>query len=82
MDLTSSGLSNRRNFLKGAGLCLAIPFMESGASKAFAAVEPARHKRILAIGNHLGFYPGAFFPKEEGTEYVSSPTLKLSLIHI
>ena len=76
MDLTSSGLSNRRNFLKGAGLCLAIPFMESGASKAFAAVEPTRHKRVLAIGNHLGFYPGAFFPKEEGTDYVSSPTLK------
>ena len=76
MNLTSSGLSNRRNFLKGAGLSLAIPFMESGASKAFAAVEPTRHKRILAIGNHLGFYPGAFFPKEEGTDYVSSPTLK------
>ena len=31
---------------------------------------------VLAIGNHLGFYPGAFFPKEEGTDYVSSPTLK------
>ena len=76
MNLTPSGLSNRRNFLKGAGLCLAIPFMESGASKAFAAIEPTRHKRILAIGNHLGFYPGAFFPKGEGTDYVSSPTLK------
>jgi hypothetical protein len=50
--------------------------LESGASKALAAVEPARHKKILAIGNHLGFYPGAFFPKQEGTDYVSSPTLK------
>ena len=70
------GLNNRRSFLKGAGLSLAIPFLESGASKAFAAVEPTRHKRILAIGNHLGFYPGAFFPKEDGADYVSSPTLK------
>ncbi len=41
-----------------------------------AAVEPIRTKRILALGNHLGFYPGAFFPKEKGTDYVISPTLK------
>ena len=76
MTQPHSGMSNRRSFIKGAGLSLAIPFLESGGSKAFAAVEPSRHKRILAIGNHLGFYPGAFFPKEDGADYVSSPTLK------
>ena len=76
MNLTSSSPVNRRNFLRGTGLCLALPFLESGASKALAAVEPARHKKILAIGNHLGFYPGAFFPKEDGMDYASSPTLK------
>ena len=67
---------DRRGFLQGAGLSLALPFLESGASKAMAAVESIRNKRILAIGNHLGFYPGAFFPKGGGTDYVSSPTLK------
>ncbi|MDA8991720.1 DUF1552 domain-containing protein [Opitutales bacterium] len=76
MNVISSGHVNRRNFLRGAGFCLSLPFLESGASKAMAAVEPARHKKILAIGNHLGFYPGAFFPKEDGMNYVSSPTLK------
>ena len=76
MNLSSPHLSNRRNFLKGAGLSLALPFLESGASKALAAVEPTRTKRMLVIGNHLGFYPGAFFPKDAGSDYISSPTLR------
>ena len=67
---------DRRNFLRGARLALAIPFFESTSTTACGAIEPVRNKRILAVGNHLGFYPGAFFPKEEGTDYVSSPTLK------
>ena len=76
MEKVTSRTIDRRRFLQGAGLSLTLPFLESGASKAMAAVEPIRKKRILAIGNHLGFYPGAFFPKEKGTDYVSSPTLK------
>ena len=68
MNVISSGQVNRRNFLMGAGFCLSVPFLESGASKALAAVEPTRHKKILAIGNHLGFYPGAFFPQQEGMD--------------
>ena len=67
---------DRRRFLQGAGLSLVLPFLESGTSRAFAAVQSKRPRRILAIGNHLGFYPGAFFPKEAGMDYVSSPTLK------
>ena len=76
MEKVTSRTIDRRRFLQGAGLSLTLPFLESGASKAMAAVEPTRNKRILAIGNHLGFYPGAFFPKEEGADYVSGPTLK------
>ena len=67
---------DRRSFLRGAGLALAIPFFESTSTTAYGVVEPIRKKRILAVGNHLGFYPGAFFPKGEGTDYISSPTLK------
>ena len=76
MNITSRHSSNRRSFLKGAGVCLTLPFLESGATKAFGAVGSIRPKKILAVGNHLGFYPGAFFPKEEGMDYVSSPTLR------
>ncbi|MDG1833194.1 MAG: hypothetical protein P8J63_08210, partial [Verrucomicrobiota bacterium] len=55
---------DRRSFLQGAGLSLALPFLKSGALRAFAAAPEERPRRILAIGNHLGFYPPAFFPKE------------------
>ena len=71
--MTNLQACGRRQFLKGAGLSLALPFMESQAA---AASQTARAKKILAIGNHLGFYPGSFFPKEEGADYVPSPTLK------
>ena len=67
---------DRRSFLQGAGLSLALPFLKSGAPRAFAAAPAERPRRILAIGNHLGFYPPAFFPKADGADYVSSPTLK------
>ena len=67
---------DRRSFLQAAGLSLALPCLKSGAPRAFAAAPEERPRRILAIGNHLGFYPGAFFPKEAGADYRSSPTLK------
>ena len=76
MDIKTVGLANRRNFLKGAGLCLALPFLESGSSRVLGSIKPTRSKRILAVGNHLGFYPGAFFPKQSGMNYIPSPTLK------
>ncbi len=53
-------------------MALALPMLESWARGA----QPQRPRRILAIGNHLGFYPQAFFPKEAGADYVSSQTLK------
>ena len=64
--MTNLQAFGRRQFLKGAGLSLALPFFES---RAVAASQTVRSKKILAIGNHLGFYPGAFFPKEEGTKH-------------
>ena len=76
MRIENSQSIDRRRFLKGAGLSLALPLLKSGAPRAFAAAPAERPRRILAIGNHLGFYPGAFFPKESGADYVSSPTLK------
>ncbi len=63
---------DRRSFLQGVGVALALPMLESRAR----GVQPQRPRRILAIGNHLGFYPPAFFPKAAGADYVSSPTLK------
>lgn len=57
-------------------MSLALPLMESAAPRAMAATSAKRPRRILAIGNHLGFYPPAFFPEKAGADYVSSQTLK------
>ena len=63
---------DRRSFLQGVGVALALPMLESRARGA----QPQRPRRILAIGNHLGFYPPTFFPKAAGADYVSSQPLK------
>ena len=73
-------LPNRRFFLKSTAVTLALPLMESlshkvlGAglaveSKAGKALTGARPMRMVAIGNALGFYQPAFFPKNNGANY-------------
>jgi hypothetical protein len=65
---------NRRQFLQGTGVALTLPSFESFAAVTATADKPPR--RILAIGNHLGFHPPAFFPETAGADYASSATLK------
>src|SRR6185295_861650 len=63
---------NRRQFLRGAGVALALPALERFA---FAkSAEPRR--RILAVCNNLGLLPEKFFPQKAGREYTLTPTLE------
>ncbi len=64
---------DRRRLLLGTGFSLALPAFESVASNRPTAVEGPR--RLVCIGNHLGFYPGNFFPKEAGQNFNSPSTL-------
>lgn len=68
--LTNSHPVDRRRFLQGMGVVLALPWLESEAM-----VDAPRTKRLVCVGNHLGFYPGNFFPKAAGKDYVPSSTL-------
>ncbi|MEO0448611.1 MAG: DUF1552 domain-containing protein [Verrucomicrobiota bacterium] len=53
---------DRRQFLRGMGVTLALPALPSMArAKDEAANGP---RRLVCIGNHLGYYPGNFFPKD------------------
>ena len=65
---------SRRRFLQGAGIALSLPAFDSFAADLSAAKKPPR--RLVCIGNHLGFYPGNFFPKTDGKDYVATSTLK------
>ena len=65
---------NRRRFLQGTGIALTLPAFESFAADAVTKNESPR--RLVCVGNHLGFYPGNFFPKDAGKDYTSTSTLK------
>ena len=65
---------SRRRFLQGTGIALSLPAFDSFAARLSAAEKPPR--RLVCIGNHLGFYPGNFFPKATGKDYVATSTLK------
>ena len=71
MDLSSNNV-NRRTFLTGAGVALLLPRLESLGQ--FTDAESPR--RLVCIGNHLGFYPGNFFPRQAGKDYVPTSTLE------
>ena len=69
--LTNFHPVDRRRFLQGMGVVLALPWLESAAM-----ADAPRTKRLVCVGNHLGFYPGNFFPKAAGKDYVPTSTLK------
>ncbi|MEM1295873.1 MAG: DUF1552 domain-containing protein, partial [Verrucomicrobiota bacterium] len=66
---------DRRHFLRGLGVTLALPAMESLHSVA-RATEAPRSRKLLCVGSHLGLWPEGFFPKTAGEDYEMSLTLK------
>ena len=70
---------SRRTFLRGSGICLALPFLEAmlpATARAEAAVS-AVPRRFVAINIPLGFLPEKFFPQQAGAGYELSPYLKI-----
>jgi hypothetical protein len=64
---------NRRQFLRGSGVALALPLLGRLSFAAGGAGAPPR--RILAVCNNLGLLPDKFFPAKGGRDYELSPTL-------
>ncbi len=65
---------SRRQFLQGTGIALSLPaFASIAAGSSNQEMSP---RRLVCIGNHLGYYPGGFFPKDAGADYQISPTLQ------
>ena len=63
---------SRRQFLQGTGVALSLPVFESVAAR----VGEQMPRRLVCVGNHLGFYPGNFFPQNAGKDYVPTSTLE------
>jgi hypothetical protein len=68
--------TNRRSFLKAAGVCIALPTLESLRSSSRADAANPTPRRMVCIGNEFGMHPGAFWPKATGSEYEFSQLLK------
>jgi uncharacterized protein DUF1552 len=74
---------SRRHFLRGVGVALALPFLDSMmapfarcAEATSPLVPSATPRRMFGICNNLGLLPGSFFPGGSGREYGASPYLE------
>jgi BMFP domain-containing protein YqiC len=68
---------SRRQFLRGAGVALTLPFLEAmRPAFARASAIPAAPRRMLGVCNNLGLIPEFFFPKDAGRGYALSPYLE------
>lgn len=63
---------SRRDFLRAAGVTIAVPLLESSAGARTAAASP---KRLVAVCTGLGMHPQTFFPHDFGRECTLSPVL-------
>ena len=71
---------NRRTFLRGSGVALALPMLEAMSPRGRAASEghKAPVKRMVCLSNNYGVYQKAFFPDpaQTGAGYQLPPTLQ------
>lgn len=74
---------SRRHFIRGVGVALALPFLDSmiapfaRAAEVTSPLAPnATPRRMFAICNNLGLLPAQFFPQGTGRDYVASPYLQ------
>jgi hypothetical protein len=80
---------SRRRFLRGAGIVLSLPLLESMtpvfgvvAKRLAADATPGgKPRRFFGICNNLGLLPEHFFPKNSGRDYTLSPYLELLADH-
>lgn len=68
--------ANRRSFLKAAGVCMALPALESMHRVSRAAAPSTVPRRMVCIGNEFGMHPGSFWPKQTGADFELTQLLK------
>ena len=71
----------RRNFLRGAGVLLGLPFLDAmnqrGSLLNAAAPNTAQNPtRMVCIGVHLSMHPESFQPSGSGRDYEITPLLE------
>lgn len=69
-------LLNRRTFLRGTGVAMALPLLDA-MRPAFGgqSIEATSPRRMVAVETNMGILPQFFFPEAAGRDYVLSPYL-------
>jgi hypothetical protein len=75
-----SGTLDRRTFLRGAGVAMALPWLES-MRPAWASTPRAVPRRMVCIETNMGILPQYFFPEKAGRDYASTPYLDRIAAH-
>ncbi|NDC54049.1 MAG: DUF1552 domain-containing protein [Planctomycetia bacterium] len=66
---------SRRALLRGAGVAVSLPWLETFAARGAAREDDAPPRRLLAIETTMGLLPHCFFPRAAGPDYEPSPYL-------
>jgi hypothetical protein len=66
----------RRSFLKAAGVCVALPALETFPRIAAGRESSGPARRMVCVGNEFGMYGGAFWPKIFGADYETTTLLQ------
>lgn len=77
---------NRRTFLRGAGVTLALPLLDAmrpafGAGAKSAAAGSAVPRRMVCIQTNQGIMPQFFFPAKSGRDFALTPYLEKLAAH-
>ena len=73
---------SRRTFLRGTGICLALPLLDAMRPAIGAdATKGATPRRLVAIETNMGILPQFFFPEKAGKEFALSPYLERLAVH-
>lgn len=67
---------NRRSFLRGSGIAVALPFLDAMWPFRALAAEAAVPRRMVCICASLGIHAPFLFPKETGRDYAPTPYLE------
>ena len=77
---------NRRTFIRGTGVALALPLLEAmnplfGAAARTANSEDEIPRRMVCIETNQGIMPQFFFPEKSGADYEAPPYLQILAAH-
>src|SRR5688572_30306657 len=68
---------DRRTFLRGAGVAVALPMLDAMLPRARGNVRAVPKRRMVCINTPLGLHPPHFFPQTAGPDYELTPYLEV-----